>query len=142
VAVVEGVVELMVVVVVCKSWVVAFREGPSFRGGPSCLVVASFQGEPFQAASSQEAREASSPAAVVEEAEELPLVHRCCCYYDYCYQRDVERVVPFLEGGACPGAKSCQEEEPYREAVVVAEGPFQVDIGYCCRVLPAAALGA
>ena len=42
VVVVEGVVELMVVVVACKSWVVAFREGPS------CLVVASFQGEPFQ----------------------------------------------------------------------------------------------
>ena len=41
-----------------------------------------------------------------------------------------------------PGAKSCQEEEPYREAVVVAEGPFQVGIDYCCRVLPAAALGA
>ena len=39
-AVVEGVVEG--VVVACKSWVVAFREGPS------CLVVASSQGEPFQ----------------------------------------------------------------------------------------------
>jgi len=129
VAVVEGV----VVVVVCKSWVVAFRVGPS------CLVVASFQGEPFQAASFQEAWEASSPAVVVEEAEELPLVHRCC-YHNYCYQRDVELVVPFLEGGACPGAKSCQEEEPYRE--VVAEGPFQVGIDYCCRVLPVAALGA
>jgi len=44
-----------------------------------------------------------------------------------------------------PGAKSCQEEEePYREVVVVAaEGrPFQVGTDYCCRVLPAAALGA
>jgi len=132
VVVVEGV----VVVVVCKSWVVAFREGPSFR------VVASSQGEPFQVASFPEAMEASSPAAVAVEAEELPLVHRCCCYHNYCYQRDVELVAPFLEGEACPGAKSCQEEEPYREAVVAAEGPFQVGIGYCCRVLPAAALGA
>jgi len=50
-------------------------------------------------------------------------------------------VAPFLAGGACPEAKSCQAEEPYREEEAVVAEPFQVGIHYC-TVLPDAARGA